>query len=146
MTLFIGLIYQPDEQSDIRSQSIYGLTAAATAATSQQLCPSGKVPEAARTGSKYPVRESLTSILIVTYTHNDPRIVQNTFRSHFPPRNPPARAFWVPKAISVQCLDIHVFSVSVKASVVGSILGDQCSSKCPYVPYGPFRFCVNKWS
>ena len=33
----------------------------ATATASQQLCPSGKAPGASRTGSKYPVQESLTS-------------------------------------------------------------------------------------
>ena len=40
---------------------IFRLTAAATA-TSQELSISGKAPGPSRTGSKYPVQESLTSI------------------------------------------------------------------------------------
>ena len=40
---------------------IFRLTAAATA-TSQELWTSGKAPGPSRAGSKYPVRESLTSI------------------------------------------------------------------------------------
>ena len=42
---------------------IFGLTATAAAA-SQQLCPSGEAPGPSRAGSKYPVRESLTSTML----------------------------------------------------------------------------------
>ena len=43
---------------------IFRLTAAATAATSQELSISGKAPGPSRAGIKYPVRESLTLIIV----------------------------------------------------------------------------------
>ena len=44
----------------------FQMTAATTtAAASQQLSRSGEAPGASRTGSKYPVRESLTSIYVL---------------------------------------------------------------------------------